>query len=249
MKFFLLLLTLLVFAPNAFGDNIFIIPGSKPGFASGLATYATGTAFKTRAVKDRSTYCRYRSGGDVDIGFSLTLLCSFAPCPMPRRVGAADGRVDSISGVDDAIAFIAEDNVFGADENDYTVTLEYVTPSPSDLIIECFDTTLYGNFNTVTVANPFNFLELSNDSGIEIHTRIVVTKNDGTELSKTNVTIGARQQRDIAIHDLAGAANTFGRITVAHDGALNGLRASITKYTSSFLITASTPFTTRGNEQ
>ena len=249
MKKYLLLSILLIATPNVLAANIgFIIPGSKLGSISGIVTAANLDTFSTRLLPDRSVYCRYRSNAISDWGLSSTLTCPFlTACPTARLVGDAESGIDAQFGPDDAIAFITDEQIGAALSNyKYDITISTVSGS---IIPECFETTLYGNFNTVTAANPFNFLELSNDSAISITTRILVTKNDGTLLSRTNITVSAGQQIDIPIHDIAGAANTFGRVTVAHDGALHGLRAKITKYTSSLLITASDKFETRGNEE
>ena len=251
MKKSIFILFCLAFAPSALGQASFVNLGSKPGTDSGIVSYSDGSTFQVRVQPDRSVYCRYRGGISNDVTFSTTLGCLNGTCPTARHVGDADSGIDSIVGVNDALAFIADNNDGGAaaSNNRYDITFTEVSPSPANLIVECFNTTLYGNFNTVTVANPFNFLELSNDSAIDLNTRIVVIKNDGTELARVNVTVPAGQQKDISVHDIAGAANTFGRIMVAHDGALDGLRAKITKYTSSFVITASDKFETRPNQQ
>lgn len=252
MKKSLVLLAFLAFLPNAFAQQAYIIPGSRPGSDSGVLSLANGNTFRTFALKDRSVYCRYRSATATDITLSEIIACGSGTCPTARLVGDVESGTDQGIGADDAIAFIANDNPadgFLPVDNYYDMTVVAVAPSPSNVIIECFNTTLYGNFNTVSAANPFNFLELSNDSNVGINTRVVVTKNDGTILSTLNIFVGEGQQRDISIHDIAGAANTFGRITVAHDGALHGIRAKLTKYTSSFVITASDKLETRGNEQ
>ena len=250
MKKYLITLYFLTLLPSAFAQQAVVLPGSKPGTTSGVVSFSSGDQFLTRVLKDRSVFCRYRGPAGVDVAISPTLTCPVGTCPTARLIGEAEGGIDQTIGSDDAISFIAEanDDGFLPEDNRYNVTFTGVSPSPSNIIIECFNTTLFGNFNTVTVANPFNFLEISNDSNVTVNVRVVVTKNDGTLLSKTNLSIDKDQQKDIAIHDIAGAANTFGRVTVAHDGPLHGVRAKITKYTSSFLITASDKFETRGNE-
>ena len=251
MKKVLLIFSLLL-TQNAFAANLgFIIPGSKPGSTTGTVTVSTGDTFETRIPPDRSVYCRYRSTAATDWALRETITCPFlglANCPDGYFAGGSEAGIDTFRGDDDAIAFISNEKV-GATLADYKYVITVDSADGVAMAIECFETTLFGNFNTVAAANPFNFLELSNDSYKDLNARIVLVKNDGTFLSRINISIPAGQQKDIAIHDIAGAANTFGRITVAHNSGLHALRAKNTKYTSSFLITASDKFETRANEQ
>jgi hypothetical protein len=99
--------------------------------------------------------------------------------------------------------------------------------------IVCEETTLYGSFNTIAAANPINFLELTNIDGLDndpILVRIHLTSFTGVSFHSFEVSISPRERRDIAIHDMPGAADTFGSIFITHDGKPDTLRANISKY-------------------
>lgn len=222
----------------------YIQPGSKAGTVSGVLNLATGNTIQVGAAKDRSIFCGSRSPTlSTQVFFSENISCGFSSCSpfTGREVGHIDNGVNHLGTPSNAISFTAP-----AFES-YVITLNLISPSPSNVIIECFDTTLFGNFNTVTAANPFNFLEITNDTRESADATVILYANSGTELSRFNIRLSAHQQRDIAIHDIAGAANTFGSISISHNSVPNAIRANLTKYTSSFVITASTPLMARPN--
>ena len=235
---------------NAQAQVAYVLPGSKPATATSLVNVSSGNTFRVASLPDRSVYCRPRLANNASWTLSSTIACPYLDsCVAGNLVGALDFPLDAIPSSADAISFIAEELVNEPIEDyQYDITVTNATPNPSSIGIECFDTTLFGNFNTIIAANPYNFLELSNDSIGEVSAKIVITKNDGTLLTRTTVSIPSKQQRDISIHDIAGASDTFGRITIAHTGAVHSLRAKLTKYTSSFVITASDKLESRGNE-
>ena len=225
--------------------SAYIIPGSRAGTSSGIINFSSGDVFLTRVAKDHSAYCRYLAAGTIDVDFLSSISCTSGTCPTPTLTGTLAGLInggfDFGTAANDAISFISTGNA------EYQITNSFITGGTNNAAIECYDTTLFGNFNTVTVANPFNFLEVTNDTDTSASVLVVVTNNAGTEISRFNVTLTARQQRDISIHDISGASNTFGSILLSHNSIPNGIRASVTKYTSAFAITASTPLVTQPN--
>lgn len=99
--------------------------------------------------------------------------------------------------------------------------------------IVCEETTLYGSFNTVNAANPINFLELTNVDALDndpIFVRVHLSSFTGVIIQSFELSISPRERRDIAIHDLPGAADTFGSIFITHDGKPDTLRANLSKY-------------------
>lgn len=99
--------------------------------------------------------------------------------------------------------------------------------------IICEETTLYGSFNTITAANPINFLELTNVDALDndpITVRVSLTSFTGVQIHSFEVSLSPRERRDIAIHDMPGAADSFGSLFITHDGKPDTLRATISKY-------------------
>lgn len=242
-------LIILLNSQNAFALPIAFIPqGSKAGTSSGIVSFASGDNFVVNSQIDHSTYCKHRSPTEFgDVNFSMTISSTSGGWSAfdGRLVGNIGAGADSSLNDNDAIAFTAP----GSDT--MVVTLSTVSPNPSNLIIECFNTTLFGNFNTVAAANPFNFLEITNDTNSTATALVVLRNNAGTELARFPVSLNPYQQRDISIHDIAGASNTFGSILVSHNTIPNGIRASVSKYRLSagaFIITATNPLVSRPNE-
>lgn len=96
--------------------------------------------------------------------------------------------------------------------------------------ILCKNSTLFGNFNTVTAANPVNFLEINNHSTFNTNVMIVIRSFNGTELNKQTIEVAGNTRRDIGIHEIAGAGNTFGSVVLAHDGPLGAITGNVSKY-------------------
>lgn len=239
--FWAVFLSIITYGNNAFAVST-VNPGSRPGVDGGVVNYTDGNKFLLPTKKDHSYYCRAIGSVAVDFDFSSTVGGDTPVSLAATFRGAVDGGINN-GDTNNAIAFISDESVTLLPEFDD------VDPDNSPGIVECYLTTLFGNFNTVTVANPFNFLEVSNDTNENIAVRIIYYSNSGTELARQVLTVNADNQRDIAVHDVAGASNTFGRILISHDGPPGGIRASVSKYelteTGGLRITATVPFQTR----
>ncbi len=222
----------------------YLMPGVPRGGESQYDEWDSPDSISIPGVVDNSFYCRSSglSGIDlVDFSPTITPISGTAPTVVFR------GNVDGLGNQEGAFAFIA--NVTGAHTGSIAAS-SFGTGSGSSAlsILECFNTTLFGSFNTVTAANPVNFLELTNISTASIDARIVLKGFSGTELARTTQTIAAGQRVDIAVHSLDGASNTFGSITVAHDGPLGGLTGNVSKYKfdgTTLDITATEPLRAR----
>lgn len=104
----------------------------------------------------------------------------------------------------------------------------------STTLLQVYDTTLTGGFNTSVT--DFNFLELTNaltsftsDSGVI--TGKIVAKNvitDAVQLS-TTFTVNAGDRVDVNLHDAVGP-NVFGVVTVTHDGPPGSLKGVVSQY-------------------
>ncbi len=106
--------------------------------------------------------------------------------------------------------------------------------------IECEETTMYGSFNTVVAANPVNFLEVINlDSpsnsqfinDVPIALVVHIKNYTGAAINTFQFSLAPGERRDVGIHDIAGASDTFGTIIINHNGAPGSLRANLSKYT------------------
>lgn len=108
--------------------------------------------------------------------------------------------------------------------------------------VRCWDTTLYGGFNTNV--NDFNFLELTNVSNAQITGRIYAITSDGTTaINGASFTVEANRRLDIDVHTPAGA-DKYGLVIVAHNGPNDALKGVVSQYLgpiSNFALTATVP--------
>ncbi len=106
--------------------------------------------------------------------------------------------------------------------------------SASTTLVQLLDSTLIGGFNTSVT--DFNFLELTNtltkntrDAGTisgRISAKNVLT--DTIVLSQS-FTVNAGDRIDISLHDAVGP-DTFGIVTVTHDGPAGSLKGFVSQY-------------------
>lgn len=112
--------------------------------------------------------------------------------------------------------------------------------------VQCYETTLYGGFNT-SVTN-FNFLELINTltkletsdpktvSG-KITAINTVPNPDVTVINNVSFSVQPGSRLDVDIHQAAGIG-AFGPVKVAHDAAPGALKGIVSQYN----ITSTSPF-------
>ena len=118
-----------------------------------------------------------------------------------------------------------------------TLELAFDSASPVDAEVNCIDTTLHGGFNTSVT--DFNFLELTNTSGVEITARLKGANSVTGNLFAINdviVTVPAGGRTDVDIHTLVGPG-AYGPLRVKHNGAPGSLRAVLSQYN----ITSASP--------
>lgn len=113
-----------------------------------------------------------------------------------------------------------------------TMTIGISSGSPlSNVPAQCFETTLYGGFNTSVT--DFNFLEISNQSTSDITGSIsainVVPTPDVTVISQQAVTVEAGSRTDVDIHSAAGTG-AFGPLKLVHLGAPGAVKAVLSQY-------------------
>lgn len=194
-----------------------------------------------------SYYCR-------GIGASINKTFNF-------RVESPEQKTISLkyrSLLPDSYGSLADKNAFSvipaSGLNSLEVTILQNGYSAGDTVgtIECQETTLFGSFNTIAAANPVNFLEITNlDSQGRQPTTVLVYINNytGTEISSFQInSLAPSERRDIGIHDIAGAADTFGTIILTHDGIPGSIRANLSKYIfegAQLRITATEPLKTK----
>ena len=108
--------------------------------------------------------------------------------------------------------------------------------------IRCWDTTLYGGFNTNV--NDFNFLELTNVSNATISGKIYAITSDGTTaINGATFSVAANRRSDIDLHTPAGS-DKYGLVIVAHDGPNDSLKGFVSQYQgpiSNFSLMTSLP--------
>jgi hypothetical protein len=204
-----------------------VLPGREPAMLprSSMIEWSENNTVGVPVLNDNSYYCAGVGGYGLDSFRFKPTIGSFSGTPVFR--GNTIGSTSSANA--QSIAFIANSS------SSYTLTLDsgmtssLVGTQPRGYIF-CKNTTLFGNFNTVTAANPVNFLELSNSSASTLNAQVIIRNFAGTELDRRTIQVPAQNRRDIGIHEIAGAGNTFGSIQVSHDGALGSLSANVSKY-------------------
>jgi hypothetical protein len=111
--------------------------------------------------------------------------------------------------------------------------------------LRCMETTLYGGFNTN--ANPFNFLELSNVTGVTITGTVRAYNYSGTLVLTTDFSIPANRRFDVNLHDSTGPS-VYGTVVVTHDGPLGAVQGNVSQYSgpaSALSLRATVPLTVR----
>jgi len=131
-----------------------------------------------------------------------------------------------------------------ATSNRFTITVDDAEGGGESVRIRCFDTTLYGGFNTNV--NDFNFLELTNVTNATITGKITAITADGTTvINAAGFSISAQRRADVDLHTPAGA-DKYGLVIVTHDGPVGALKGGVSQYSgtvSSFELTGYVPLT------
>lgn len=225
-------LTLLAFQPLLLSASVsattaLVLPGREPALLprSSMIEWSENDTIGLPAITDNSYYCAGVGGYGLDSFRFKSTIGNFTGAPVFRgnTIGSASAPNSQ------SLALIANSS------DSYVLTLDSgmtsgVTGNQPRGYVFCKNTTLVGNFNTVTEANPVNFLELTNSSTASLNALVVVRSFAGFELDRRTVEIPALSRRDVGIHDIAGAGNTFGSVQVAHDGALGALSTNVSKY-------------------
>jgi len=110
--------------------------------------------------------------------------------------------------------------------------------------VRCFDTTLYGGYNTNV--NDFNFLELTNISNAQLTGKIFAINFDGTTaINGASFTVESNRRLDVDLHTPAGA-DKYGLVYVTHNGPHGSLKATVSQYSgnvNNFELTGTVPLT------
>lgn len=104
--------------------------------------------------------------------------------------------------------------------------------TPSNVIVKCDETALFGGFNTSVT--DFNFIEITNTLA-DTDTTEPVTVNirargtiAGAELLDQNRTLTSGQRIDVNLHDVVGT--DFGPVVITHNGPKGAIRAVNVQY-------------------
>ncbi len=201
----------------------FVVPGYQRTELDSYTTYAVNDTIGLIATAGNSYYCRAIPPTGLDVVLFNTTFATFPGSGSPTLTmrGNADGGSQERA----AFAFIANN------AGSHTVTVNQVgIGSLRRAIFTCHNTTLFGNFNTVTAANPVNFLEVKNISNVAVTATVTLRGFNGTQITSFPVVLQPNTRQDIAVHDIGGAANTFGSVQIAHNGSLGALVANVSKY-------------------
>jgi hypothetical protein len=225
-------LTLMAFQPLLLSTSVSattsqVLPGRESAMLprTSMIEWSENDTIGLLALTDNSYYCAGIGGSVLDSFRFKSAIGNFTGTTVFRgdTLGSASAPANQ------SLALIANSS------NNYILSLDSGMTSepggtqPSGYIF-CKNSTLAGNFNTVTAANPVNFLELTNSSATSLNALVVIRSFTGVELDRRTVQVPAQSRRDIGIHEIENAGNTFGSVQVAHDGALGSLAANVSKY-------------------
>ncbi len=224
-KYSLLIASAILFfcsSESAFATG-FLVPGFSRTSTSTFDTFDSPDTIGIPAVIDNSYYCRAVVSNGLTEFFDFASNLGGLGSPSLVFRGSADGLGNN----EGAFSFIANGTgsaVLSVDANTSG------SGGGARAILQCFNTTLFGNFNTVNAANPVNFLEIKNIGTTSLNLRIILRSFTGVELTRFTQTLEVNERKDIAVHTLTNAANTFGGIQIAHDGSLGAVVANVSKY-------------------
>lgn len=231
--------------PNAAFATGFVIPGTTRSNVANYPTWHSGDTVGFTAVTDRSYFCRsVASDGAQHVAFDTTVAQNGgSQSASANLLGAADGG----RAAEEAFGIVAF-----ATGTLFNVLTSATSGTGSSFgaiaMIQCFETSLYGNFNTITNANNVNYLEIKNISNVAVTVQVILYTPQGTAFSRLGRTLAANERQDIAIHEITAAQNTYGSIVLSHNGPLGGIVANLSKYRFdgvNMVITATEPLRRR----
>ncbi len=191
----------------------------------------------------RSYECTALGFGDTGSALDMTFFDS--------SLGALDTTTNSIKEIGNSTPPTANSSFFGANSRLtitpavtglYVVRVTNSSGTTATARIKCFETTLYGGFNTN--ANPFNFLEITNQTGAAISGKVRAINFDGTEALNTTFSVAANSRFDINIHGSVGS-NKYGTLVVTHDGPHGALQSNLSQYATGLVLRATIPLLPR----
>lgn len=162
--------------------------------------------------------------------------CDFVTTASGASIASVSTTIDAtvdITGVDRSTTTPAHSHgkriCFQANKTEAVFfTIGALTPSPTNVDMQCNETSLFGGYNTN--ANPFNFLEISNTTNSTITGKVYATNFDGTVvINGTDFSVAAGRRTDVDLHTPAGA-NKYGLLKIVHDGPLGALQANVSFY-------------------
>lgn len=207
----------------------------------GLFTVAANDVFLVDLVANHSYSCDavpVDAASDFDWSTTVTGVTSGTADITAREAGTMTPPITGETGdsADNRITLIP------VTTDRYRLTVSSAKSGGELARIRCWDTTLYGGFNTNV--NDFNFLEITNVSNATISGRLYAITSDGTNaINGTTFSVAANRRLDIDLHTPAGA-DKYGLVIVAHDGPNDALKGYVSQYlgpVSNFLLTEAVP--------
>jgi len=204
---------------------------------------ADSVDYRTYFEKDRSYECGYSDSigaGAAFLRFTPTFTNTFDPIVNQlKEIGRFSPALGQTIGYDSARQTITP-GVTGV------YNFHVVKNSPGNFSVnirfKCYETTLYGGYNTVV--NPFNFLELTNTTNNPLRAKIRLYDRDGLEIGSGYFQIDTGRRFDFDVHTATGPTS-YGMVSVTYDGTYGGLTGNLSQYNSDLELQATTPLNAR----
>ncbi len=220
-------------------ENIQVVEGDRflVDFAANRSYYCEGIPVSNNTNFDMSTGIdQLDAGGNVVSTLNGREIGTIPP-PVTGDVGdSGDNRLSLIPTVTARYRFTVSSAALGGELVKF----------------RCFATTLFSGYNTV--ANDFNYLELTNIGNATCNALVSLVDNSGTPIvTNEALSVAAQRRADYDVHSKVGAAK-FGFVRITHDCPLGTLQGLVSQYDlastgGSFSLTASLPLTTFDQRQ
>lgn len=240
---------------NAQADSL-IVPGSRDSSAGtiafeGAATLGgRNTSIRLYMEPNRSYVCSLISdalGASSDLAFTNLANVSLTTVAPLNLIGGVTPAIASENSTINAHrATFTLSGATGQTAGVYYFIVNNSSSSDYFARAECFETTLYGGYNT-NVSN-FNFLEIINTTNTTLSGAVTATNFDGTVvINKQAFSVSPNNRVDVDLHTPAGSGK-YGSVRVTHNGPLGALQAHVSQYAGSaanFTLTGVVPLRSR----
>ncbi|MCB0344292.1 MAG: hypothetical protein KDD66_04210 [Bdellovibrionales bacterium] len=223
--FFLLLGWSFVPATATAADYLASI-GDTVSVSGGVVMVEAGDGFLLDTHHDRSYSCEgVPSDSQSEFGFNTELVGTIDNSNTITAVPNADMAphvTGPLGGGGTArLSFVA------VNPDRYRLSVATARTGGEDVAVRCFETTLFGGFNTYL--NQYNYLELVNYSDRPISGAFVLTDNDHKERARLPFSVPGGSRVDFDLHGRVGR-DLYGLVKVIHNGPVRALGGSVAFY-------------------